>query len=149
MKRVKGDLRDFKIDVKFKLSALWAAVMFLYIYGDFFSLFVPGRIQGLMNGNSGVGPTTPVKLLIFATVMTLPSVMVFLSLSLKAKINRWTNIGLGAFYTAIMILVGATSINEWNLFYSYLAVIEILLTTWIVGQAWRWEKETGEATETE
>jgi Family of unknown function (DUF6326) len=140
MKTGKNDLQDVKINVKFKLSALWASVMFLYVYGDFFSLFVPGRIQGLMNGDSGVGPTTPLKLLMFAIMMTLPSVMVFLSLTLKAGINRLTNIVLGVLYSAIMILVGAMSIDEWMIFSIYLAVIEILLTSMIVWYAWRWER---------
>ncbi|AFD07670.1 DUF6326 family protein [Solitalea canadensis] len=99
-------LEDFKINVKFKLSALWVSVMFCYIYGDFFSLFVPGRIENLMNGNSGAGSTTPIKILMFAILMTLPSLMVFLSLALRPKINRWIIIIMGLFYTIVMILVG-------------------------------------------
>jgi hypothetical protein len=144
MKKVKSDLQDFQIDVKFKLSALWASVIFLYLYGDFFSLFVPGRIQGLINGNSGVGPTTPLKLLLFAVMMTLPSVMVFLSLALKAGASRWLNIVLGGIYTIIMILVAAVSIDKWMIFFIYLAVVEIILTSLIVIYAWRWPRQTGD-----
>lgn len=141
MKTSNNGLQDFKINVKFKLSALWSSVMFCYIYGDFFSLFLPNRIQGLMNGESGVGQTTPLKLLFFAILMTLPSVMVFLSLALSPKINRWLNISLGVFYTGIMVLVGATSIGEWMIFYTYLAVVEILLTSLVVWYAWQWQKQ--------
>lgn len=134
-------LEDVKINVKMKLSSLWVSVMFCYIYGDFFTLFVPGRIESLMNGNSGVGTTTPLKLLMFAILMTIPAIMVFLSLILKPTINRWTNISFGIFFTVVMMLVVATSIDKWMLFYSFLGVTEILITLLIVWQAWTWPKQ--------
>jgi hypothetical protein len=136
----KYPLEDFKINVKIKLAALWAAVVFCYIYGDFFALFVPGKIQSLMDGKSGVGTTTPQKLLMFAILMTLPSIMVFLSVALKATLNRWLNIVMGIFFTAIMILVVATSISDWMIFYTYLGIVEILITSLIVWYAWKWPR---------
>ena len=48
-----NNLEDFKINIRIKLSALWGSVMFCYVYGDFFTLFVPGRIKGLADGTSG------------------------------------------------------------------------------------------------
>ncbi len=38
-------LEDMKVPVKLKLSALWAALMFLYAYGDIFAYFRPGFIE--------------------------------------------------------------------------------------------------------
>jgi hypothetical protein len=35
-------LDDIKVHVKIKISALWASVMFCYIYGDYFGLYKPG-----------------------------------------------------------------------------------------------------------
>jgi hypothetical protein len=136
----RGDLFDPKINIKLKLAGLWTSVMFCYVYGDIFSFFLPTRLQNLMNGQSGVGATTPSGLIVFAVLMTLPSLMIFLSLALKAKINRWLNIILGAFFTAVMILIGATTISEWMMFYTFLAAVEILLTSLIVWNAWRWER---------
>ena len=136
-----NELEDFKINVKFKISALWTTVMFCYIYGDFFILFVPGHIQDLMDGNSGVGTTTPLKLLMFAILMTIPSVMVFLSLVLKPKANRVINISMGVFFSAIMVLIAATSIDEWLIFSIFLSVVEITITSLIVWYAWRWPKQ--------
>lgn len=133
-------LKDVKINIKFKLSALWVSVMFCYVYGDFFSLFVPGRIQHLMDGDSGAGETTPVKLLLYAILMTLPSLMIFLSLALKAKVNRILNIVMGIFYTLIMILVAVTSIDRWMLFYTFLGIVEIIITGLITGYALKWPK---------
>jgi len=136
-----AQLQDIKINIKFKLSALWAAVMFCYIYGDFFTLFVPGRIENLMNGQSGTGDTTPIKLLMYAILMTLPSIMIFLSLILKAKANRWLNIVMGIFFTLVMILVVTISVSDWMIFYTYLGIVEIVITSLIVLFAWTWPKE--------
>ena len=33
-----GELKDFQINVKIKLSALWVSLMFCYVYGDYFQL---------------------------------------------------------------------------------------------------------------
>ena len=141
-KTKKKVLADFRIHVRFKLSALWVAVMFCYVYGDFFSLFVPGRIKSLMDGESGVGTTTPLSLLAFAILMTIPALMIFFSLVLKPAINRWINIVTGIFFTAIMVLIIISSIERWMIFYIYLAVVEIILTGLIVWQAWTWPRQT-------
>ena len=47
-----------KTPVQMKLSALWAALMFLYIYADFFSLYKPGQIEEVMAGRMGPLPIT-------------------------------------------------------------------------------------------
>ncbi len=137
----KNNLEDWSINTKIRLSALWIAVMFCYVYGDFFSLFVPGRIKNLMEGNSGAGATTPFSLLAFAVLMTLPALMIFLSLVLKPAINRRVNIILGIFFTLIMALIVVMSISKWMLFYIYLACVEIALTSLIVWHAVKWPRQ--------
>jgi len=44
-----GVLEDVKIGMKLKLSALWAAIMFLFIYADVLSLFRPGQVDEITN----------------------------------------------------------------------------------------------------
>lgn len=129
---------DIKVNIKLKLAALWTSLMFCYVYGDFFSLFVPGRIQRLMEGNSGAGETTPITLLLYAVLLALPSLMIFLSVSLKARLNRILNIIIGIFFTLVMILVTVTSLGEWMIFYTFLGLVEITLTCIIVWQAIKW-----------
>jgi hypothetical protein len=137
----KTGLQDFKVNVKFKLSALWVSVMFCYIYGDFFSLFVPGRIKGLMNGESGAGKITPWTLLAYAILLSLPPVMIFLSLLLRPKANRILNIFFGALFTLVMLMVVSASIEKWMIFYIYLGVVEIIITCLIISYAWKWPKQ--------
>ena len=133
-------LEDVKINVKIKLSALWVTVMLCYIYGDYFELYIPGKIENLMAKVTSIGPTTPILLLVFSISIAIPALMVFLSLTLKPRINRWVNIILGGFYTLMMLL---TMINptSWMIYYMFLGVIEIILTVLIVWYAWKWPKQ--------
>jgi hypothetical protein len=74
-------LEDLKVSIKIKLSALWASVTFFYIYGDYFELYVPGKVQGIINGNSMLN--SPVKLFAASLLLAIPASMVCLSIILK------------------------------------------------------------------
>jgi len=131
-------LSDVQVPVRLKLSALWASVMFLYVYGDFFGLFKPGKLADMQAGRTPVGATTQGILVAFALVMAIPSAMVFLSLVLKASVARWVNIVLGLVYSVIMVM---TIPGAWA-FYVLLGCIEIALTLAIIGYAWTWPRES-------
>lgn len=138
-------LENYTPPTKLKLSALWTSTMFCYVYGDFFSLYVPKKIERIMQGQSGVGNTTPLALLSFALLMTIPSVMIPLSLVLKPTLNRWLNIIMGCIFTGIMALIFFSTIgNEWMMFYSYFAAVEVVLTLTIMRLAWKWSNTTQE-----
>lgn len=124
-----------KAPVQMKLSALWAVLMFLYIYADHFSLFRPGQLEEMMGGRMGPFPVTQGSLLTAAILMLIPAVMVFLSLALKPRVGRWANIILGLLYTAVNIsnLVGET----WA-YYLLFGIVELALTLLIAGYAWQW-----------
>jgi len=133
-------LEDLKVHVKLKISALWAAVMFCYIYGDYFGLYKPGVLAEMMRGRMGpLGPATQGVLLGVAVMMAIPGVMVFLSLVLPPAVNRWMNITLGVIYSVIMLI---TMPGEW-MFYRFLGVVEIALTALIAWYAWTWPKQEG------
>jgi Family of unknown function (DUF6326) len=136
-----GILEDVKINVKLKLSALWGAMMLLYIYADILSLFRPGQIEKIMGGLMGPFPVTQVSLLVASLLMIIPAVMVFLSLALRPTVNRWTNITLGVLYTLVNInnLIGET----WA-YYIVFGIVEIVLTLLIVRYAWKWRDPDGQ-----
>jgi len=130
-------LADAGIDVKLKLSALWVSVMFCYIYGDYFGLYVPGALQKMLDGKMGpFGPTTQGILIGTSAMMAIPSVMIFLSVALKAGLNRWLNIIIGVLYTAIILI----TMWGWPM-YIFWGVIEIALTMLVVWYAWRWPRQ--------
>lgn len=136
----KAVLEDPKVNVKTKLSALWASVMFCYVYGDYFGLYGNGKLAEMMEGKIGpLGEATQSVLVGVSAMMAIPSTMVFLSLAMPPALNRWLNLLLGAAYTAIMLMTlrGAPA------FYIFMGVIEVLLTLLIVWHAWTWPRRQG------
>jgi hypothetical protein len=131
---------DFKVNVKIKLAALWASVTLCYLYGDYFELYVPKKTEGLVNGENLLD--SPVKLFAASVLLAIPAVMVFLSIILKPKINRWLNIIFGIFFTALMVLIAFTSITPWRTFYVFLAITESSITSLIIWYAVKWPKQT-------
>jgi uncharacterized membrane protein HdeD (DUF308 family) len=129
------EMEDVKINIKMKLSALWVALMFIYIYADILFLYKPGEIEKMVEGFMGPFPATQGALLLASILMIPPAVMVFLSLTLKPKANRWVNIILGVLYTFVNI---ANLIGETWAFYIFFGIVEIVLTLLIVGYAWKW-----------
>jgi hypothetical protein len=139
-------LEDPKINIKVKLAGLWASVMFIFIYVDYFGLYIPGFIEKIIAGE--VGHTgieiTQVFLLLVIILMIIPSLMIFLSLALKAKANRWTNIIVGIL--KIVVVVGGMIGETWA-FYIFASIVELVLLSLIVWYAWKWpEQERVEVT---
>jgi hypothetical protein len=142
MDKSKHTLEDFKVNVRIKLSALWTSVMFCYIYGDYFELYVPKKVEGLLNGNNLLD--SQIKLFGATIMLTIPALMIFLSLILRPKVSRLLNITFGVIYSALMLMIAIASIasnNRWLFFYAFLAFLEIILTLIIVRHAWTWQKK--------
>jgi hypothetical protein len=131
-------LEDVKINVKIRIAALWVALMFFYLYRDVLGFMEPGHVEDLLAGELAGVPMTQAVLLGSAVLMAIPSVMVFLSLALKARANRWANIILGIAHIAIL---GSTFfVGEISALYIFYAIVEFLLIALIVWHAWRWPK---------
>ena len=133
-------LADFKVNIKVKLAVLWTSVTFLYIYGDYFELYVPEKLTGVIDGNSMLD--SPVKLFLASLLLAIPSLMICLSVLLKPLLNKWLNVVVGVFFTAIMLLIAVTSYSEWRAFYVFYASVESVLTALIVWTAFNWPKQT-------
>ena len=131
-------LQEFRVPVQLKLSLLWTATMFCYVYGDYFAMYIPGKLASIQSGSMGpLGPVTQGVLLGTGIMMAIPALMTALSLLLKPGLNRAANIVLGLAYAVIMVLAAGSS--SWN-FYRLFGVIEIALTLAIAWQAWCWPR---------
>lgn len=128
-------LVDVKIDLKVKLAALWAGVMFLYVYADIFQLYVPGFVEEIVSGNAPIG--SQASLVGASVLMVVPSVMVFLSVLLPARSNRITNISVGLFQSVLMIV---TFLMPSEPFYYLMGSTEVAITLGIVWLAWNWPR---------
>ena len=132
-------LENPKVNIKIKLAALWASVTFCYLYGDYFELYTPDKVNSLITGDNNLD--SPAILLLASIILAIPSVMVAASIFLKPKINRILNIVFGTLFTLMMVYIGIISTNEWYLFYVFLAFLESVITALIVWFAYKWPKE--------
>ncbi|ARD44817.1 DUF6326 family protein [Colwellia sp. PAMC 21821] len=133
IKSTKKVFEDFQINVKLKISALWIAVMFCYVYGDYIQIYVPGILAKAMEVQATI--ETQSQFFAVALLIAIPSVMIFFTLVAKPKVNRWLNIILSTLYIIMLI---ATNLTETWVFYLFLTAIEILISVAIVWYAWNW-----------
>ena len=131
-------LEDVKVNIKIKLSILWATLMFIFIYVDIFRFFQPGELENILAGKVWIFEITQTWALSAMVMMTIPSLMVLLSLTLKAKVNRWINIIMGILHIAIAI---GNVIGETWAYYIFGGVVEVVLISLIVWYAWTWPKQ--------
>ena len=131
-------LDDGKVHTRIKLAALWASVMFCYIYADYFGLFSPGQLATMNRGQiPPLGPSTDGVMLFVSSMMAIPSVMIALSVLLPAKVSRLLNLLFGALYTVII------GITMWSgAHFIFFGVIEIALTLLVMVHAWSWPRTT-------
>jgi hypothetical protein len=131
-------LSDNKVNVKVKLALLWVALMFLYIYNDVFSMYQPGHVAELFEGHLEGVQFNQTLLLGGAVLMALPSIMVLLSIILKARVNRLVNIILGIFH--ILILIGTQFVGDGETWYywRFNELLEALFLVLIIWTAWKW-----------
>ena len=130
-------IEDRPVNVKHILSSLWIAIMFLFIYVDFFALFEPGSLEDIMAGIVWEFEISQIWALSAMVLMAIPSLMIFLSLSLPATINRWLNIIIGALY---MVVVIGSAVGETWAYYLLGSILEFVLLALIVVYAWRWPR---------
>ena len=141
-KKTARNLEDANVNVKIKLSALWVALMFLYTYADILGFYTPGSIEKMVSGELGGIQINEGFLFVMAIWMAIPSVMVFLSLTLKANANRWVNIIIGI--VSIVVLGATFFAGEFSARYTFQAIVEGVLIALILWYAWTWPKQQSE-----
>lgn len=133
--RARPVLEELRIPTQVKLAGLWGAVMFMYIYVDIIGFFKPGTIADILAGKAWIYNIDQTWLLMSLMLMTLPVIMVCISLMSRAKMNRYANIVLGAFH--IVIAFGFAS-GEINAYYVFGTVVEVIILAMIIWTAWKW-----------
>ena len=69
----KNALEDINLNVKLKIAALWISFMFLYIYVDYFHLYMPGSIEDILARKMFVFNITQAILLTGLASVTIPT----------------------------------------------------------------------------
>ena len=136
-KITQNTLEEIKVSVKLKLAMLWTSFMFLYIYVDYFHLYMPNSINDILAGKVFVFDISYVFLMIAMFFVAIPVLMIFLSIALPAKVNRLANIIIDVVYIPYMLfnLAGVAWLHMY-----FAAAIEVVLLCLIIRYAWKWPR---------
>jgi len=135
-KTPKNVLEDIRVTMK--LAALWTSLMFFIIYLDYFHLYMPGSIEDILAGKMFVFDITQVALLAGLGTVTIPALMIFLSVALSAKVNSWTNTIVAALYIPF-ILFNLAGLTWMHMVFG--AVVQVVLLLLIVRYSWKWTEQ--------
>jgi hypothetical protein len=133
----KKTLQDDKVNVKIILAALWVAVMFIYVYADIKTLFQPEIPEQIISGIVGGMTINQSFLFAAAILMSIPPIMILLSLILKPSVNRWVNIIVSSLHILLIIITRFVPGKIWY-YYIYYQSIEAIFHSLIIWYAWRW-----------
>jgi hypothetical protein len=129
------------IPVQVKLAATWASFMFLYVYVDILNFYKPGVISGILNGLIWRFDISSTLLTVFLVSVSIPALMVALSITLPARANRTTNLVIASLLITYSVFNAAGTTWEWAAFYGISIGIEVLLLAFILRSAWGWPRD--------
>jgi len=143
--RMQGPLEDAKPSIRLKLASIWTSFMFLYIYVDYFHLYMPNSLEDMLAGRVFVFDVTQSYLVASLISVMIPALMIFLSVALPAKVNRWTQIVIATIYIpyTLVNLAGEAWVHM-----MIGAGVEVSLLLLVIYFAWTWPRtESREASE--
>ncbi len=138
-------LQDPGIPVQAKLAAAWTSFMFFYIYVDYFHLYKPGAIDQIRGGVIFEFDISGTLLTMFLALVGIPALMVLLSMTLPARVNRATNLVVASLYIPVTVFNAAGASWDWASFYGLSIGIEVLILAFILRSAWTWPRPHSDA----
>ena len=139
-------LESLHVPVQAKLAAAWTSFMFLVIYIDYFHLYQPGEIDVIRGGDIFVFEISGTLMTIFFVIIAIPTLMVLLSMTLPARVNRATNLVVALLFIPICVFNAAGSSWDWAFYYGLTIGVEVLLLAFILRSAWTWPRTASPAT---
>ena len=128
------------IPVQARLAAAWTSFMFLYVYVDILNFYKPGVVDGIRNGLIWTFDISSTLLTIFLVSVSIPALMVVLSMTLPARWNRATNLVIASLLIPYSVFNAAGATWEWAGFYGISIGVEVLLLAFILRSAWTWPR---------
>lgn len=121
------------METKAKLSTLWIFFLLNMIFRDIHEFVEPGFIEEIMTGTFNGNPITEEMLLLGGVMIEVPIVMVLLSRLLPYRANRWANIIAAVIYISLLIIFGATDLDD-----TFHLIVEIAALSFVIWSAVRW-----------
>jgi len=137
-------LDDQPMPVRAKLAATWTSFVFLYAYVDILNFFTPGVVEDILDGRVFEFDLSQTFSTAALTLVSIPILMIVLSMTLPARANRITNLVVASLYVPVTVfnIVGAS----WLYFYGLGIALELILLALIVRYAWTWPTTAPSAT---
>ena len=137
-------LDDQPMPVRAKLAAAWTSFMLLYAYVDILGFYTPGIVEDILDGKVFEFDLSQTFSTTALTLVAIPILMVVLSMTLPARVNRITNLIVAS------VQVPYTAFNmageSWTYFYGLGVVLEVILLALILRYAWTWPRTAPSAT---
>jgi hypothetical protein len=133
-------LENSPIPVQVKLAAAWTSFMFLYIYVDIFHFYKPGILEDIQAGIIFEFQISPTLLTAFLALVAIPALMVVLSVTLPARVNRLANLIVASLYIPITVFNAVGESWSWVSFYGLSIGLEVLLLVFILRSAGTWPR---------
>jgi hypothetical protein len=137
---LKQQYRDTPVDVKIVLAGLWTAMLFVFAYVDIFAYLRGDVLRAALDGKVASLDVDVNQVFLTATLIYIlvPSLMVVLSLLLKPRVNRLSNLTISLVY---IVTIGLSCIGETWAYYLIGSVVEVLLLAMVARSAWRWPRQ--------
>ena len=135
-------LENLRLPVQARLAAAWTSFMFLYIYVDYLALYKPGFVDDILAGTVHEFDIGPTFVAIALTLIAIPILMILLSTTLPARVNRTINLVVATLYIPVSIYNAAGESWTYSYFYGLSIGLEVLLLAFILRSAWTWPRRT-------
>ena len=126
--------------VQAKLAATWTSLMFFVIYIDYFHLYQPGEIDLIRGGVIFEFDISGTLMSIFFVIIAIPALMIMLSMTLPARVNRATNLVVASLYIPVMVFNAAGASWDYAFYYALTIGVEVLILAFILRSAWTWPR---------
>lgn len=133
-------LTDPRLPVPAQLAAAWGSFMFFYLYVDYLALYKPGFVAQLLAGVVHEFDTGPTFVSIALTLLAVPMLMILLSATLPARINRVVNIVVAVLLIPFSAYNAVGDFWTYSYFYCLSIGIEVLILAFILRSAWTWPR---------
>ena len=133
-------LEDQRVPVKLKLAAAWTSFVFLYIYVDYFALYKPGFVDDILAGTVHEFDTGPTFVALALTLIAIPSLMILLSATMPARVNRTINLVVATLYIPVSVYNAVGESWSYSYFYGLSIGLEVLILALILRSAWTWPR---------
>ena len=128
-----------KLDIKIKLFALWTTLMFLFVYADLKAIYQTGTVEAILKGEIIGMKIDDFFLLSSSMLMSIPAIMIFLTIIMKPKINRVLNLIFPCLFIFVNIGTYFAPGKVWY-YYVYFTSLEYIICLTIIWLSWEWPK---------